>query len=288
MIKPMLCKDNLVKFFEHVTYNAHSVLESIKLDGVRCLSTVYRKTGQVVHFSRSGKPFPNFACFNGELRHLAYEMFAQATHPEHMSSFTFDSEVTSQDVNFTSVMQQLRRLKDVDPSVFHMHVMDVVLPDRQLWWRMDKLKEASHALSHTNVSILPHTYVRYPSPVLMEDRLKEVLEQGHEGLVYKVERSFYTSGKSIDWLKMKGVQTLDLRVVGSKPGKGKYEGFIGALLCDYKGVEVAVSGMTGEQRREFTRELPKLIEVEFQGITSKGSLRHPRFVRVREDKVEHD
>ena len=64
---------------------------------------------------------------------------------------------------------------------------------------------------------------------------------------------------------------------------------IGSLVVDYKGVRVSVgTGFTDEQRVEFYKDTPEIIEVNYQEVTKDGSLRFPSFVRIREDKDETD
>jgi DNA ligase-1 len=86
------------------------------------------------------------------------------------------------------------------------------------------------------------------------------------------------------------VLTADLVLVGYKEGKGKFAGTVGALILKSKdgGTDVSVSGMTDEEREYFhlNREalLGSVIEVRFQRYESRGGMRHPAFVRIREDK----
>ena len=48
------------------------------------------------------------------------------------------------------------------------------------------------------------------------------------------------------------------------------------------------TGFTDEQRVEFYKDTPEIIEVNYQEVTKDGSLRFPSFVRIREDKDETD
>jgi len=68
---------------------------------------------------------------------------------------------------------------------------------------------------------------------------------------------------------------------------------LGAAIVTYKGKRVRVgSGFSDEQRQQFWANpnsiKGKIIEVQFHEETPDGSLRHPRFVRVREDKTQPD
>lgn len=84
------------------------------------------------------------------------------------------------------------------------------------------------------------------------------------------------------WLKVKAVVTHDLIVTGIKLGKGRLEGKIGGLVTDKC---IVGSGLTDELRSlDGSYWLGKTIEVEAMEETDSGKLRHPRFIRIREDK----
>jgi hypothetical protein len=94
------------------------------------------------------------------------------------------------------------------------------------------------------------------------------------------------------WYKLKIEDTVDVKVVGFKPGKGKYLGLVGSLICaDATGREVAdVGGFTDTERAniDIVRDLGRTVEVKYQYVGSQGKLRHPRFVRWRDDKDTAD
>lgn len=93
------------------------------------------------------------------------------------------------------------------------------------------------------------------------------------------------------WYKLKRVKTIDLIVMGCHPGKGKYEGQIGSIQCGLFGPEGALveiclcSGMTDEERKAFSeKDVGRVCEVQFQEVSSLGRLRHPNFVRWRDEE----
>ena len=72
--------------------------------------------------------------------------------------------------------------------------------------------------------------------------------------------------------------------------KGKYRGMLGAFICKLpNGKTVSIgSGLKDEERKLYFKQIPKMIEVEYQSMTKEGNLRFPIFKRIRQDKEESD
>lgn len=139
---------------------------------------------------------------------------------------------------------------------------------------------------------------------------------GLEGSMVKTLDGHYVKTKGHIWQKIKKEETEDLRITGWFEGEAGtvLEGKFGGFLVDREGVEVRVGGgFKAHEREEFeklaredykgatmstekgkilyrggegTLVLGRLIEVEYHEVTPDGSLRHPRFIRFRNDKDE--
>lgn len=145
------------------------------------------------------------------------------------------------------------------------------------------------------------------------------LFRGIEGFMIKDRGSKYQPGgrDGSGWFKFKWLHTADAFITGFKPGENSLTGQVGSvtlsiLVPDPKGtlpmrvgtdiiaaktVEVATVGVfTNEFRRELTGPdgglnedyWCKVMEFSCQGIGTGGMARHPRFVRMRPDKVPAD
>jgi hypothetical protein len=154
--------------------------------------------------------------------------------------------------------------------------------------------------------MLPRPYTRLimswdPGIVPIDYLDRKARDHKFEGWVIKEQTK---EGEDISWWKYKCESTVDLFVTGWKEGDGKYLGLVGALICSAvrlnsdgsrETVEVAsVSGMTDEERENITEMNDKgeligqVVEVKFQCVASKGRLRHPRFLRFRDDKLAQE
>lgn len=105
---------------------------------------------------------------------------------------------------------------------------------------------------------------------------------------YKMEGWVLKDGNYNNWLKLKPNSTIDLVVVGIRPGRRKYDGQVGALVCaTTEGhIVAACSGMTDEQRILMgSRDIGRVVEVQYERVGSRGRLRFPQFVRWRDDKT---
>jgi bifunctional non-homologous end joining protein LigD len=150
-------------------------------------------------------------------------------------------------------------------------------------------------------------------PEVGEEFYAQVERMQLEGIVAKKADGPYRSGRSADWRKIRADRTEDLVVVGFTEPKGS-RGGIGALhLAAYVGDELryagrAGSGFTDRQLAEVREELdalrvdeppctrapkgkdhawvePELVaEVRFREWTEDDLLRHPVFLRFRDDK----
>lgn len=142
--------------------------------------------------------------------------------------------------------------------------------------------------------VLAHTY-NFTSHEEIEKAYEEVLGQGFEGLILKSPNHKYTFKRTKDWVKLKNTSTVDLKCKAIQEGEGKYEGQIGALLCEgiCEGRHVTVkvgSGLKDHHRAKPVEDyLEETIEIKYNSLiqdktTGMWSLFLPRFVVVRGDK----
>lgn len=159
---------------------------------------------------------------------------------------------------------------------------------------------------HSNTKSLARNFEKVSlSQVLQPHELELVFQRGWEGVVAKKLDSIYEPGKRRStWKKWKIEKTLDLKVVGHTPFKGKKTkgqgspreqlDFGAAVVVDGDGKPRGHvgSGYTEEAYTQLMALLHKglepIIEVRYMGISKYGLLREPRFKSIRWDKTEAD
>lgn len=224
---------------------------TIKIDGVRMLRDAEGKP-----ISRNGKPLYN-------LEHVPVEIQ--------------DAEIYYGDWE-TSISHVRSSVTDVGP----VHADNVF----SLFPAVDKRLDLGLVIDPTSDDI--------------NKVLELVLAEGYEGLVI---REIGGKGKLY---KVKPHETYDVQVTGMIMGTGKHEGRMGAL---YTPMGKVGTGFTDKQREEWyewfttqpcvihdelsekptrlmlwTGAETRTIEVECWELTKDDKFRHPRYIRLREDK----
>lgn len=123
------------------------------------------------------------------------------------------------------------------------------------------------------------------------------LANGDEGIILKDGSGEWEDKRAKHQIKFKGEEECDLRIVDTEDGSGKYEGMLGAIICESADGELKVrvgSGFNDEQRKTFKKEdlVDKIVAVKYnmRSVDKQGkqSLFLPIFIELREDKEVAD
>lgn len=149
---------------------------------------------------------------------------------------------------------------------------------------------------------------------------KQACKLGIEGIVSKLADSPYESTRNRNWLKVKCIKRQEFVIAGYTPSEKGMPGFGSLILGVYDKGKLLYAGRAGtgftiKQRLELRKKLdalvkesspfavrpkdpglrravwvaPKLVgEVAFTEWTNEGSVRHPSFQGLREDKKAKD
>ncbi len=114
-------------------------------------------------------------------------------------------------------------------------------------------------------------------------KLNELESKGAEGLMLHQQDALYKTGRSSDLLKLKTYQDTEAEVIGYRPGRGKYQGMVGALIVKTpEGKTFAIGSGLTDALRQSPPEIGTAITYRYNGLTKHGLPRFARFLRVRE------
>ena len=277
------------KYFEHPdkVEGKHFYLTE-KLDGIRCVAVV--KENGVQMFSRQGVPIEGLVDVNKWLLFIR----------DHVGKdFVFDGELLISGRDDIPSKEQYKRTtmivrregikRDITYNVFDVLDLDAFESrscEMPYYQRRQKLDSYCMCLKGLHEVVpLPVLYHGTDTSMIMR-HLNAQRTLQHEGVMINLADETYQFGRTNALLKVKVMQDCDLEIIGFEAGKGKFEGTLGALVCDYKGTPVGVgSGLTDEDRRMFwdhqDEYLGRVATIQYFESThdkdGKESLRFPVF-----------
>lgn len=101
-----------------------------------------------------------------------------------------------------------------------------------------------------------------------------IIAKGGEGAVIRDGLSFY---------KIKALEDAEARIVGYEGGKGRFSGVVGSFVVKRKGVTFKIGTGIPDDLRHQPPPLGSVITFGFEGVTTGGKPRFPRFIRERRD-----
>ena len=125
---------------------------------------------------------------------------------------------------------------------------------------------------------------RVANRAALKKKLDEVVRGGGEGLMLHLADAPYVTGRSDVLLKLKPLQDTEAVVIEQLPGKGKYQGMLGALRVRAPDGKVFLigTGFTDEMRKR-PPPVGTTITYTYRGLTKTGLPRFASFLRVREN-----
>lgn len=267
-----------------------------KLDGIRC-ACIY-KNGQVNFFSRQGKEIDGLIDIEREIKDVCEKL--------NINEYVFDGELLKENNDCldsgdlyretTSIVNsKLENKKEIVFNIFDTLPLKEFMDGKSLKIYEERRKELEvlNTLNLTYLRIVPILYVGTDHSKISE-LLKLMESQNKEGIM--INRNFiYETKRTPSILKVKSMESIDLKIIGFEEGRGKNVGTLGAIIVDYKGYKVNVgSGFSDEDRKYFWKNkeefIGKIIEVQYfeesKNVNGDLSLRFPVYLRMRFDKTE--
>lgn len=265
----------------------------LKMDGMRFNAVV--RDGQCEFKSRNGKTIDLLGHLEKEFVELANGI-----------DTVFDGELLVKDESGTlnrqtgnGILNKAGKgtISEAEASMVHATIWDIIpymyfidsycpMPYKDRFARLKKSNK---------ISIVPNFTVENIEEA--QAKFKEYYDQGEEGIILKDMNAPWENKRSKALIKFKGELECDLKIVDVEDGTGKYEGMLGALVCESEDgiIKVKVgSGFNDEDRKKIKKQdvLGKVVAVKYNArIRSKHedeSLFLPIFVEIREDKDQAD
>ena len=253
-----------------------------KFDGVRCIC--YYDGNEWLFISRNGKPL-----------NISFDMSEQDI------DYIYDGELLIPGKGFNYVDGVVNSINHPDKQKVTYNIFDMYQNEKPLPYSTRRLLIDKTIKENDRVKVVPVLLeVKLPEDEdLLMDKFLEVTSRGGEGVMLNDRFATYKHRRGSHLLKLKGTWRLDMKVVGLKEGKGKYEGKIGSLECEavdetYGTKYHTFAGGLSDEEREMTDWIGQIVEIECNGKSQNAktlgsrdfSIRHARFIRRRTDKSE--
>ena len=277
MIKPMLA----YKVGKKPVDWSEKVFMQPKLDGVRCVIQL-DKTGKVIAYSRTGKPWLN-------IRHILKDLkpwFAE--HPDAI----LDGELYNHELrnDFEQIISLVRTQKPTaymrskSKKLVQFHCYDYANGNDIYSQRMQNLS-VSDMYSYC-VKYVPTWQVTSNGHANLKH--KSFLEKDYEGSILRLDTK-YQNKRSYGLQKFKDFHDAEATIVGYVPGKGKRTGTLGKFMMqDDKGVEFGCPPGKGYNYKDLANILNNVHDYigeratfTYFERTKAGSYRHPLFKTLR-------
>ena len=277
MIKPMLA----YKVGKKPVDWSEKVFMQPKLDGVRCVIQL-DKTGKVIAYSRTGKPWLN-------IRHILKDLkpwFAE--HPDAI----LDGELYNHELrnDFEQIISLVRTQKPTaymrskSKKLVQFHCYDYANGNDVYSQRMQNLS-VSDMYSYC-VKYVPTWQVTSNGHANLKH--KSFLEKDYEGSILRLDTK-YQNKRSYGLQKFKDFHDAEATIVGYVPGKGKRTGTLGKFMMqDDDGVEFGCPPGKGYNYKDLANILNNVHDYigeratfTYFERTKAGSYRHPLFKTLR-------
>ena len=192
-----------------------------------------------------------------------------------------DGELWMGHGTFDALSGAVRRAQPLDAEWQQLKYMVFELPKAggNFTHRAAQLQSVVQAADWPQLQAVEQT--RVVNHTALQARLKAVTAAGGEGLMLHLASAPVTRGRSGVLFKLKPVQDAEGVVVGHLPGKGKYEGMLGALeVKTARGLRFKLgTGLTDAQRQS-PPAIGSTVTYTYRDVTPSGKPRFASFLRV--------
>ncbi|MBG9992059.1 MULTISPECIES: DNA ligase [Pseudoalteromonas] len=242
-------------------YDVSKYLVSEKYDGVRAVWTgtqfVTRKGNIINAPSWFTAPLPN-VWLDGELW----------TKREHFSAL--------------SGIVRTKTPNNHDWQTITYKVFD--MPDKTLPFsiRYKNYNELITSLNSPHISVV--VQYSFTNNEQLTEYFENITKQGGEGVMLHLASAKHSNGRSSALLKLKPYLDAEAIVIAHLPGKGKYQGMLGALrVKTAQGQVFSIGTGFNDAERATPPEIGSAVTYRYHGLTKNGLPRFASFLRVRDN-----
>ena len=238
-------------------FNPADYLVSEKLDGVRAIWD-----GETLKF-RSGRTVSAPAWFLAKL-----------------PKTQMDGELWLARGKFDVLSGMVRKTQPVDAEWQQISYMVFELPggEGDFTERYNRIRLFTRGAAWDRLQ--PIVQVRIPTMSGIQSELKRVVAAGGEGLMLHHARSPYVTGRSDTLFKLKPQADAEAQVVAHIPGKGKFDGMLGALeVQSDNGQRFRLGTGFSDEQRKTPPAVGSAITYTYRDVTPSGKPRFASFLR---------
>lgn len=202
----------------------------------------------------------------------------------HFPSRPLDGELWAGRNKFAETLSVVSKLQPIDAEWRQIRYYIFELPDAKGTFtvRIDAMQRLTEQHNSPYLTLVPQFRITDKHTLLTH--LSELESSGAEGLMLHHQDAFYKTGRSGDLLKLKTYRDTEAKVIGYRPGKGKYQGMVGALIViTPEGIEFAIGSGLTDELRQIPPEIGSIVTYRYNGFTNNGIPRFARFLRVRSE-----
>ncbi len=197
--------------------------------------------------------------------------------------FAVDGELWTKRDDFETISSIVRSQNPDDrwKNITH-NIFEVPNQTGNLFDRLSVLENYLAKKPVPNLKILKQTLIKDKSQ--LQDYLAEVVAQKGEGVVVRNPNTLYETGRLSSALKVKKYFDTECTVLEILPGKGKYLGKMGSVLCQTEsGKQLRVGSGFKDKDRENPPSIGSKITFKYYGFTNKGNYKYPVYLKVKQE-----
>lgn len=261
--EPKAQKNTAVLLARHAPkgINPAGYLVSEKLDGVRALWD-----GTTLRF-RSGRVIAAPTWFTAKL-----------------PATPLDGELWLGRGKFDTLSGAVRRTQAVDAEWQQLTYMLFELPNAEgtFTQRITLMQSLVQAAGWSQLQAVEQFTVA--NPVALQAKLKAMTNAGGEGLMLHLASAPVTSGRSDVLLKLKPMLDAEATVLSHIPGKGKFQGMMGALeVKTASGQQFKLGSGFSDTQRQHPPAIGSQVTFRYNEVMPSGKPRFASFLRVHLD-----